>query len=168
MLPIHTILHPTDFSEHSEYAFRLACSLARDHNAHLLVMHVWTAPTAVVFGEVVPDLGAEDSYREAAEELHRRRPADSEVDVSYRLVEGDPAASILQIAKETCADLIVMGTHGRRGLRRLLMGSVAERVVRGAVCPVVTVKNPFPETESSAPVNSESTHEAPLQEMVVG
>jgi len=59
-------------------------------------------------------------------------------------VEGDVATEILRLAQETGSDLIVMGTHGRTGLARLLMGSVAEQVVRKAPCPVLTVKTPFP------------------------
>jgi universal stress protein A len=60
------------------------------------------------------------------------------------VAEGDPAEMILRVAEEVHADLIVMGTHGRTGLSRLLMGSVAEQVVRRAPCPVLTMKAPFP------------------------
>ena len=67
-----------------------------------------------------------------------------------RVHEGDPATQIVRVAQETRCDLIVLGTHGRTGLGRLLMGSVAEQVLRKAPCPVLTVKTPFPET-SSAP-----------------
>jgi nucleotide-binding universal stress UspA family protein len=63
--------------------------------------------------------------------------------VEHRLEEGEPAAQILRVAKETKAGLIVMGTHGRTGLERILLGSVAEKVLRKAVCPVLTVRIPI-------------------------
>jgi nucleotide-binding universal stress UspA family protein len=65
------------------------------------------------------------------------------------LQEGDPATEILRIAQECKCDLIVMGTHGRTGVARLLMGSVAEHVVRKAECPVLVVKTPLPKTTRS-------------------
>jgi len=102
LLAIRTVLHPTDFSERSEFAFRLACSLARGYGARLVVLHV-----------------------------------------------AEPPMEILGVAEETKCDLIVMGTHGRTGLGRLLMGSVAEQVVRKATCPVLTVKTPQPQVSSS-------------------
>ncbi len=148
MLPIHTVLHPTDFSESSEHAFRLACALARDYGARLIVLHVRWLPTPV-FGEVVPMPPPATGYSSAATEaqLHQIQAPDPAIHVEHRLEEGDPATEILSVAHETNTDLIVLGTHGRTGLSRLLMGSVAEQVVRRAACPVVSVKTPFPEAE---------------------
>jgi nucleotide-binding universal stress UspA family protein len=74
------------------------------------------------------------------DELCRIRPSDRETRVQHLLAEGDPATAILRAARDNHCDLIVMGTHGRTGLRRLLMGSVAEQVVRKAPCLVLTVK----------------------------
>jgi nucleotide-binding universal stress UspA family protein len=144
MLPIHTILHPTDFSEYSEHAFRLACALARDYGARLIALHV-LVPLAVVYGEgmVIPDAGRE--REEVNARLEKLQKMGGQVRVEPCLVEGAPVAEILRVAQETPADLVIMGTHGRTGLRRLLMGSVAEQVVRQAACPVLTVKMPFPE-----------------------
>jgi len=145
MLPLRTILHPTDFSERSEFALRLACALARDYSARLIVLHTVTIPTAV-FGEgvVPPDI---DAYQEEmSEKLQRLEVPVADVDVERRLRRGDPVAEILRLAEDGACDLIVMGTHGRTGLGRLLMGSVAEQVVRRAPCPVLTVKTPLPET----------------------
>jgi nucleotide-binding universal stress UspA family protein len=143
MLPIHTILHPTDFSQQSEFAFRLAGSLARDYGARLLVLHVVAQPT-IAYGEGVvppdPELILEDAERH----LHRLAAPDPSIPMERRLEEGDPVTEILHVAHEIEADLVVMGTHGRTGLSRLLMGSVAEQVVRRAACPVLTVKTPFP------------------------
>jgi nucleotide-binding universal stress UspA family protein len=145
MVPLQTILHPTDFSERSGYALQMACSLARDHGARLVVLHVMP----------VPLVQEKRLYREEmAEELNRLGGApDARVQVERRLEEGDPATQILHVAQEIGCDLIVLGSHGRTGLDRLLMGSVAEQVLRRASFPVLTVKAPFLETPpASAPV----------------
>src|SRR5262249_17306485 len=143
MLPIRTILHPTDFSERSDYAFRLACSLARDHGAVIVVLHV-VAPPVAVFGDGMAAALVEDQEREPKDQLAEVVSNDPAGTVSHRLAAGQPVEEILRAAKETQADLIVMGTHGWTGLDRWLMGSVAEHVVRRAECPVLTVKTPFP------------------------
>jgi nucleotide-binding universal stress UspA family protein len=143
MLPLRCILHPTDFSERSEYAYRLACSLARDYGARLLVVHV-TPPAVAVYGDMIlaPPTGV--NFQEIKDNLLNLQGPGSPAQVEHRLEEGSPAEEILRVAKEGKCDLIVMGTHGRRGLGRLLIGSVAEQVMRRAPCPVVTVKTPFP------------------------
>lgn len=148
MLPIHTILHPTDFSDRSEFAFRLACTFARDCGARLILLHVAPVPV-LVYGEGVVPPQPEDYREQLEEELHRLVPPDPSIPVEHRFREGDPVAEILAEAEESSADLIVMGTHGRTGLGRLLMGSVAEQVVRRASCPVLTVRTPFPHAEHS-------------------
>lgn len=141
MLPLATILHPTDFSEHSEFAFRLACALARDYNARLVLMHVLPPPTVIYAGGPVP---AETwpTVEEAKEKLRQLEGQAHHVRVESQVMEGDPVDLILRAAEETSCDLIVMGTHGRTALARLLMGSVAELVLRKAPCPVLTSK-PF-------------------------
>jgi nucleotide-binding universal stress UspA family protein len=139
MLPVSRVLHPTDFSEPSRHALELACSLARDYGARLTLLHI-VAPTLVCDeGFVPPDSAA---FAAAWSSLEQVRPPDPGVIVERHLVEGDPAAEIVRAAG--ACDLLVMGTHGRTGLGRLLMGSVAEQVVRRAPCPVVTVKTPAP------------------------
>lgn len=148
MLHLNAILHPTDFSEQSNYAFRLAGSLARDHDARLIVLHVvlTLGPELVSHGEAVSELQPQ-AYREKLwEDLRRVRLPDPDVHVEYRLVEGDPGEEVVRAAQESRAELIVMSTHGRTGLPRLLMGSVAEQVMRKAECPVLTVKAPHPAT----------------------
>ncbi len=144
MLHLNTILHPTDFSNHSEYAFRLACSLARAHEARLIVLHVVVTlgPELVPYGEAVSQLQPEGYRHRLLDDLRRIQSPDPTVALDRRLVEGDPPEEILRIAKESSCDLIVLGTHGRTGLERLLMGSVAEQVVRNAPCPVLTAKAP--------------------------
>ena len=140
MMPaIKTILHPTDFSENSRYAFEMACSLANDNQARLIVLHVifpvWTAATPASVKEHLP----------------WPKPSESKVNVDYQVVEGDTVDEILRSATTIGCDLIVMGTHGRTGLERLLTGSVTEQVLRKAACPVLAVRTPLPETLSAKP-----------------
>lgn len=141
LIPIHTILHPTDFSLPSSYAFALARALARDYQARLVILHVIAPPTAIYAEpEVLPQL--EDRKPELEQKLDQMKATtDPSVRVEHLLKEGDPAAEILEAAQEVKADIIVMGTHGRTGLARLLMGSVAEHVLRKASCPVMTVRD---------------------------
>jgi nucleotide-binding universal stress UspA family protein len=142
MMPIHTILHPTDFSEPSAQAFDLACSVARDHGARLLVLHVLDRPRPVYSGVMTPPpppipVGERKS---AQEKLQHIRPPDPQLPIAHRLEEGDPATWILEVARESGCDLIIMATHGRSGLTRLLTGSVTEKVMRSAACPVLTMR----------------------------
>ncbi len=155
MPPNKTILHPTDFSERSGQAFQLACSLARDFGARLILAHV-VEPVVPIYddGLVLPPPVV--SREELRTRLERLVPPGPGIAVEHRLLEGGAAPEIVRLAEETPADMIVMGTHGRRGLARLLMGSVAEQVVRKAPCPVVTVKVPFL-TEEVAPENGTSS-----------
>lgn len=141
MFPIHTILHPTDFSEYSAGAFQVAHALARDYQAKLIVMHV-TVPPPLVYAEAMPIDLPMDVLSEDHEKLVAMIPKNALVPIETCLKEGDPATEILGVAKQDHCDLIVMGTHGRSGITRLLMGSVTEDVLRKATCPVLTVKNP--------------------------
>jgi nucleotide-binding universal stress UspA family protein len=143
MLRIGTILHPTDFSPLSGHAFHLACSLARDHGGQVIVLHV-AEPPIVGYGDAMTP-PPEGDWNALEEQLWRVQAAGSRAPVEHRLEEGDPVVEILRVAQETKCDLIVMGTHGRTGLAHLLMGSVAEQVVRRATCAVLVVKTPFPE-----------------------
>jgi nucleotide-binding universal stress UspA family protein len=144
MLAIRSILHPTDFSLYSENAFQLALSLARDYGARLAVVHVAPPPLAVYGDGLYAPLPVhfDEGLREKLNEVAAKA---GEVPLEKKLYEGDPATEILHAAREFKSDLIVLGTHGRTGLGRLLMGSVAEQVVRKAPCPVLTVKVPLPE-----------------------
>ena len=141
MLPIRTILHPTDFSANSQCAWKMACALARDYGARLLLVHVEAPmPAFAELGAIPP----EPVDRRALEcELAKIKPTDSTLAVSRTVLFGDEPSTINRFAKENDADLIVMGTHGRTGLGRLLMGSVAESVLREAPCPVLTIKTPL-------------------------
>ena len=141
MLNIKTILHPTDFSEASEAAFHLACSLARDHGSRLVLLNVITPP-AVAYTEGVMLTASDDVKEQVWEKMDAIAP-DTSLEVERHVIEGIPAVEIIRMAEEANADLIVMGCHGRRGISRMLMGSVAEETVRKATCPVLTVKVPM-------------------------
>jgi len=135
------ILFPTDFSHTGDAALELATSLARERGATLMVVHVEEPPAAYGGGEMyygMPEPAIDDLQQMLAEVV----PAGSDVAVEHRLITGDPASAIARLAEEEDVELIVMGTHGRTGLLRLLMGSVAEVVVRQASCPVLTYKQP--------------------------
>jgi nucleotide-binding universal stress UspA family protein len=142
MLPIRTIVHPTDFTEPSSYAFQMACALARDYGAKLVALHVYPVVSAGI-------VSVEGSRKKLLAQLREITPPDSTIPVGHALVEGEPVFEILKAAEAYDADLIVMGTHGRGGLSRLVMGSVAEAVTRKANCPVLTVRMPMSEIRTA-------------------
>jgi nucleotide-binding universal stress UspA family protein len=145
---VRAILVAADFSACSEEAFVLASALARDYKARLMVLHVATPPPLVTPGELERELERADGYRAELEGRLRQIYSGRLDEVEYRVQDGDPAVEILAASREAPCDLIVMGTHGRTGLGRLLLGSVAEQVVRKAACPVLTVKIPATRTLS--------------------
>lgn len=135
------ILFPTDLSTNSNEGLRWATALARDSGAQLIIAHVEEPPVAYGGGELYlgAEAGATEELRQA---LVKVLPTDPAVRFEHKLLVGDPASAIVDLAESENVDLIVMSTHGRRGLTRVLMGSVAEVVVRRAKCPVLTVKQP--------------------------
>lgn len=144
MLAIDTILYPTDFSETSRYAFQLASSLAREHGARVIALHVMPPLQSVNLEGMPASPALPVGYQEDLEnKLREFSTASTQVQVEPRLEEGFAATEIVRVAREIPCDLIVMGTHGRTGLGRLLLGSVAEQVLRKAPCPVLTVKAPL-------------------------
>jgi nucleotide-binding universal stress UspA family protein len=134
------ILHPTDFSKPARYALRLADSLARGQGARLIVLHVPAPLSAPAQRRQVGHRVVGRPFERLWRRLEQLRLDAPGVSVEHRLTPGDPATEILRAARETGCALIVMGTQGRRGLARLVMGSVAEQVVRGCPCPIVTVR----------------------------
>src|SRR5262249_38617046 len=128
VIRIRKILSPTDFSSHSNQAYFHAVALAESHGANLTVLFVHTPAYRD---------GNREYWRNQLEQI---RPVDARIPVHHILLEGDPAAQIVRYAEGAAMDLIVMGTHGRTGLERLLMGSVAEKVMRDAPCSVLVVK----------------------------
>jgi nucleotide-binding universal stress UspA family protein len=143
------ILVPTDFSTLGQAALEMATSLARDQGAKLLIVHVEEPPVAYGGGELY--YGLEEPNREALQRmLSEVVPTDTTVNYEHRLIVGSPATAIVFLAEKEIVDMIVMPTHGRTGLSRLLMGSVAEEVVRKAKCPVLTVKSAAKRPEKAA------------------
>lgn len=141
------VLVPTDFSAPSATALAYAMALARRFGAALHVLHTVEEPLAQGwngFGlPVLPELRSE-VLAEAQRQLEAAVPRLERDRQATELVTcvGDPCREILRFAKERAVDLIVMGTHGRGGMAHLLLGSVAEKVVREAPCPVLTVRHP--------------------------
>jgi nucleotide-binding universal stress UspA family protein len=139
---IKTILHPTDFSAASRYALELAYSMARDHGARVVLLNVVEPP--FYGGEPLMPVVTLGDLRTEAENWFATLPKPrGDVETEHVIAEGDPVTEILRVAAEEQADFIILGTHGRTGIQRLLMGSVAESVIRRATCPVLAVKTPM-------------------------
>ena len=152
MQPFRTILFAADFSENSKEAFQAACSLAAENQTRLVVLHVAdpivVPQMPVYYGQMTVQFLPADPDKARHEELKRKLrefyAPDRPLDVAYRTNEGTAAEEILRVAGEIGSDLIVMGTHGRTGLRWLLAGSVAVAVLHGATCPVLAVRSTEP------------------------
>jgi nucleotide-binding universal stress UspA family protein len=146
MTRIRRILHPTDFSSASRPAFERAIALARDARGELTVLHVLSPILPVVGEGYIPPqtyesidaAGRKSAQRKLDALVARARKAG--VRARALLLEGSAHDQIARAAKGRRADLIVMGTHGRSGLARFFVGSVASRVVSVAPCPVMTVR----------------------------
>lgn len=144
-IEIHKILCPLDFSENSEHALLYARAFAQAHGAELLLLHVVELPVSYLAPDVVLPADAVDRLKESCvqnltaitEAVRRDLPR-----TDWLVAEGNPFPRIIEMARKHEVDLIVMGTHGRTGLAHALLGSVAEKVVRKAPCPVLTVKHP--------------------------
>jgi nucleotide-binding universal stress UspA family protein/quercetin dioxygenase-like cupin family protein len=147
MRSVQTILHPTDFSENSCSAFQTACSLAKDHKARLILFHVISANGAAKAPEPAPNPLEPAESQQCLKDWQLTWPKlpDADLRVEHRVAVGNPPNEILSLARALDCDVIVMGTHGRTGLDRLLTGSVAEEVLRKAGCPVMVVRTPSTE-----------------------
>jgi nucleotide-binding universal stress UspA family protein len=144
-MQIKTILFPTDFSQGARAALDHAVSLARDYQAKLILLYViqdisiaeWYIPSSISVTDLVEDM-QKSAWREmdkwAAEVSAKVKEVEKEV------VRGVPFVEIIKTAKDKSADLLVIGTHGRTGIDHMLFGSTAEKVVRKAPCPVLTVR----------------------------
>ena len=146
MSRIRRILHPTDFSRASSAAFRRAVELAKDNRAELLVLHVLSVPVPItgdgymppkIYDEIVT--GARAYAQKELDALIRKAKA-AGARATGLLVEGIAHERIAQAARSKKADVLVVGTHGRTGLSRFFLGSVASRVLALAPCPVLTVR----------------------------
>lgn len=141
---VKRILVPIDYSEGSEAAVRYAASLATEYDAELHVVHVYEPPAPYVnAGFAAASLPETEEMNEAQEraQLDKVQPPTS-VAVYRELLVGTPIDELVEYVEQNGVDLVVMGTHGRTGLERLLMGSVAEGLVRRAPCAVLTIKDP--------------------------
>ena len=141
------ILCPVDFDPNSLQALQLASELAQERNATLHLLHVVAMPPGP---EVALPFGKMETAARSRLERHARQIVNGNASYEVEVLMGDPAVEVLQAAKRLRANLIVMATHGRKGLRHLILGSVAEHVVREAPCPVLTVKPKTPVAKSSA------------------
>src|SRR4051812_4218847 len=147
MRAIQKILFPTDFSNESRPAMEMAIEMAKKFGAHLTLLHVWTDPLYIgAVGNayaLAPEL-LEQARQEAEHALDKFRLEVTSAGVPAKAftLQGIAADVILAMAHSQSMDLIVMGTHGRSGLKRFFLGSIAERVIREADCPVLTVRPP--------------------------
>jgi nucleotide-binding universal stress UspA family protein len=147
MTQFSTILFATDFSENSEHAFEYAHSLADKFASRLVLIHVINEPVDLR-GFYVPHISFENLEKEIAESAEKMmekfcaEKMKGFTNYEKVVISGVPHEEIVNKATESGAELIVLGTHGRKGLDHLLFGSTAERVVRNASCPVLTVRLP--------------------------
>jgi nucleotide-binding universal stress UspA family protein len=146
MRSITRILIPTDFSDSADEALAYALTLAGQVGATARLVHVFDDPDAVglyseVYVPMPPETRAE-ILADVRRRLTARATAAGHESLPTEVLTGAPARAIVDAAKEHQCDLIVMGTHGRHGMAHLLLGSVAERVVRTAACPVLVVRGP--------------------------
>jgi nucleotide-binding universal stress UspA family protein len=145
-MKLRRILHPSDFSRASQAAFTKAVAMAKADGAQLLLGHVILFPTLALGEGYLSPTTYDDLTRsmraDGQKQLDKLVAKAKARGVRARglLLEGVPADAINRAARAHRADVIVLGTHGRTGLARVLMGSVAERVVGGAPCPVLTVR----------------------------
>ena len=164
MSRIRTILHPTDFSRASAPAFKRAVQMAKDNRAQLLILHVLApaSPMLMTDGYVPPKVydDMEAAARAEAQKQLRRlveKAKHSGARVKPILLEGIAHERIIQAARSRKADLVVIGTHGRSGVGRLICGSVAESVLRGTTIPIFLRRPP------EAPVELPSIAAPPME-----
>lgn len=146
MIELKKILVPTDFSKFSEHALAYGCELASKFGAELHLLYVVT-DALLMYTAAQTQVGAEQVIQE--EKAHGQRQLEqlpgaawSSLKVVRSVEVGVPLMEILNYVKEEEIDLLVMGTHGRTGLSHVFLGSVGEKVVRKASCPVLTVRHP--------------------------
>lgn len=147
---VKTILFPSDFSSKGDEAFDYAAAMAQQNGSKLLVAHVEEPP--VVYGEGTFYYGVPEPDEDALREmLVKLKPHHTGVTCEHLLLKGSPAEAIIECAKENNVDMIVMSSHGRTGLGRMLLGSVAESVMRHAECPILIVKPRVSGAQAKAP-----------------
>lgn len=140
MLRLHSILVPLDLADPMASALSVARSLARDHQAKLILVNCPATPPYTTAEVMVPSADYAGILAEAQRSLDAVAQTIQDIPVETQVVMAEPGPGIVSLAEKDQADLIVMATHGRSGLGRVLMGSVAEYVLRHAPCPVLTIK----------------------------
>jgi nucleotide-binding universal stress UspA family protein len=156
MLPLKKIVCPTDFSEPAYKGLKIAAELAAEFSAELLLVHVVSplptmpggiGPAGFQFPSVLDEI--QETARNSLEEIRRDKIA---ADVRVRTVVkyGSPAHEIVKLAESETADMIVISSHGESGWHRFVFGSVAEKVVRHAECPVLTIRASKEDSQVSA------------------
>lgn len=141
MIRVSKILYPTDFSSYSNQAYFHAVGLAETYGASLTVVYVHTP-------------GMPGNSAHWRDQLEQVRPSNPKIAVSHVLLEGDPGTEIARYAADAGIDVIVIGTHGRTGVDRLVLGSVAECVMREAPCSVLVVKLPKGVSGAEQPISA--------------
>jgi nucleotide-binding universal stress UspA family protein len=148
MIKIEKILFPTDFSDHSKHAFSYALSFAKEYGANICMVHViedvqYLANAYMFDVPMMPSFAdVEQNRLKEMQEFIDREVTDSDIQVQKVVRHGRPFVEIIQIARDENVDLIVIATHGRGGLEHVLFGSTAEKVVRKAPCPVLSIRLP--------------------------
>ncbi len=157
MLRLSRILAPTDFSDHSDHALRSAAEMARQFGAKLFLLHVVSTEALESISKAhVPTYPVDRVYEDLTQEIHEQfvKHVPSELRKSLEteilVLPGVPFLEIIRVARLKGVDLIVMATHGRTGLSHALMGSVTEKVVRKAPCPVLSIRPVGVEAEAVA------------------
>jgi len=153
MLPVRRILFPTDFSEPADYAWSYALTFAQEFGAEVHLLHVVAPPPRLAEAYAVnfdPQKMVESLVAEATASMDQQvERAKGRALIFHREVRvGVDYREILDYGTKHDIDLIVMATHGRTGLAHVLLGSVAEKVVRKAACPVLTIKHPSLKVET--------------------
>ncbi|WP_197525373.1 universal stress protein [Pseudobythopirellula maris] len=174
---MNPIIFPTDFTDQNDPALRFASEVAKRDGCKLIITHVKppAAPPVAslapaVYGIATPG-AASNWYRAAAEGQERAAIAErldavaptEVIDCEHVLRVGEAADEILRLAEETHASRIVMGTHGRQGFQRVVMGSVAEKVVREAPCPVTVIRNEAREPQEALSQEAQPLEVQPLE-----
>jgi universal stress protein A len=144
MSHFQSLLVPIDFSDHSRAALELAIDLARETGGRIHLLHAYEVPLGTIppYGVAVPEALLSQVRDAAARRIEKaaKKVRDAQIECETHLLHASPAEAIVEAARTLQADLVVISTRGLTGLKHVLLGSVAERTVRTAPCPVLTVR----------------------------
>jgi len=146
MIELKKILYPTDFSDYASHALSYVLELAKKFDAEVLIIHVTCGSVFPVTYSIGVDFGDLDLQIQKAAKNHMRKIEErigaEGVKVSSELKAGEPFPEIVRCARRKVVDLIIMATHGHGAIKHMFLGSTAEKVVRKAPCPVLTIRHP--------------------------